>query len=267
MAQQPPILIERVNVPTVTVEQMREVDRLMVEAFGITLLQMMENAGRALAELARWRLGGDVRGRRVVVLAGRGGNGGGGLVAARRLSIWGAAVSVALSHPRDQFDGVPAHQLAIVERLGLPVSSTADVENLAERPAADQAGNDAALPEADLVLDALVGYSLRGAPRGPVAALIRTANASGARILALDVPSGLDGDTGEALDPTIRANATLTLALPKTGLLRPAARAWIGDLYLADISVPAAVYRRLGLPVETIFAQSDIVRLALDRSA
>jgi len=88
-------------IPTVTVDQMREVDRLMMEEFQIGLLQMMENAGRALAVRARQVLGGDVRGAHVVVLAGRGGNGGGGLTAARRLSIWGADVSVILSGPAD----------------------------------------------------------------------------------------------------------------------------------------------------------------------
>lgn len=85
------------NMPVVTREQMREVDRLMIEEFGIQLLQMMENAGLNLAELARLHLDGKPAGRRVVVLAGQGNNGGGGLTAARRLSAWGANVEVVLS--------------------------------------------------------------------------------------------------------------------------------------------------------------------------
>jgi NAD(P)H-hydrate epimerase len=96
-------------IPTVTVDQMREVDRLMMEELQIGLLQMMENAGRALAEQARRFLGGDVRSTQVVVLAGRGGNGGGGLAAARRLSIWGADAAVILGAPRAEFQGVPLH--------------------------------------------------------------------------------------------------------------------------------------------------------------
>jgi NAD(P)H-hydrate epimerase len=92
-----------------------------------------------------------------------------------------------------------------------------------------------------------------------VAVLIRAANASGCPMLALDLPSGLDGDSGEASNPTIRATETLTLALPKRGLLAPAARPWVGRLHLADISVPAEVYRRLGLTVGPIFAESDII--------
>jgi NAD(P)H-hydrate epimerase len=237
-------------IPTVTVDQMREVDRLMMEEVEISLLQMMENAGRALATQARQPLGGDVRGRRIVVLAGRGGNGGGGLAAARRLFIWGADVWVVLGQEAEAMQGVPAQQLAILAHLGVPVRGPG------------QAGPDeSTLRSADLILDALIGYSLRGAPREPIAALIRVANAAGPPVLALDIPSGLDGDTGAASEPTIRAVTTLTLALPKAGLLQPAARAWVGDLYVADISVPEVAYRRLGLSVGPIFARADIVRV------
>lgn len=234
------------GVTSVSVDQMREVDRLMIEEAGISLVQMMENAGRSLATHARGMSGGDVRGRRIVVLAGRGGNGGGGLAAARRLAVWGAAVTVVLAQSRDDMRGVPRQQLAILEWIGIPVRLAAD--GIADMVAST-----------DLVIDALIGYSLRGAPAGPVAALIRAANASGRPMLALDLPSGLDGDSGHPSDPTIRATETLTLALPKRGLLVPAARSWVGRLHLADISVPEKVYRRLGLTVGPIFAESDIV--------
>jgi len=229
---------------------MREVDRLMTEEVGISLLQMMENAGRCLATHARGVVGGDARGRQIVVLAGRGGNGGGGLVAARRLLGWGARVTVVLAQPRDEMRGVPGQQLTILEWIGVPVRVAAD-------------GITDLLAGADLVIDALIGYSLRGAPAGPVAALIRAANGSGRPALALDLPSGLDGDSGEASNPTIRATETLTLALPKRGLLAPAARPWVGQLHLADISVPERVYHRLGLTVGPIFAESDIISIDL----
>jgi NAD(P)H-hydrate epimerase len=238
------------GVTSVSVDQMREVDRLMTEEVGISLLQMMENAGRCLATHARGMLGGDARGRQVVVLAGRGGNGGGGLAAARRLVVWGAAVTVVLAQSREDMRGVPGQQLTILEWIGIPVRLSAD-------------GISELFAGADLVIDALIGYSLRGAPAGPVAALIRAANASARPMLALDLPSGLDGDRGEASDPTIRATETLTLALPKRGLLAPAARPWVGQLHLADISVPEKVYRRVGLTVGPIFARSDIIPIDL----
>ena len=233
---------------SVTVDQMREVDRLMVDEMGISLLQMMENAGRSLAEQARRMLGGDIAGRRINMLAGPGGNGGGGMAAARRLSIWGAEVAVVLGQPRDQIRDVPAQQLATLDRMELEIRDPKET-------GAEEAGT------AELVIDALIGYSLRGAPNEPIASLIRQTNAAGTPVLALDIPSGLNADTGEPSDPTIRAAATLTLALPKVGLLGPAARAWTGDLYLADISVPPAVYRRLGLAVGPIFRRQDIVPL------
>ncbi len=235
-------------IPAVTVAQMREVDRLMTETLGITLEQMMENAGGALAELARRRPGG-VRGERIAVLAGPGGNGGGALVAARRLCGWGATISVALATTRSGLHEVTAHQLAILERM--------EIEIL-EPPALPEFAPSA------LIVDGVFGYSLAGAPRGRAATLIEAANASGRPILALDMPSGLRARSGVPSEPTIRAHQTLTLALPKTGLLDPRARPYVGDLFLADISVPALVYRRIGLDVGPIFADADIVRLTFD---
>jgi NAD(P)H-hydrate epimerase len=225
---------------------MREVDRLMVEEIRIELLQMMENAGRCLAQHVRSELGGDVRRRRVAVLAGRGGNGGGGLAAARRLAIWGADVTVLLGQEAEAVQGVPGHQLAILQRIGVPIKGPGQTTS-------------ADLESAEHLVDALIGYSLQGVPGGAVAGLIVTANASGRSITALDIPSGLPGDSGIALEPTIRAATTLTLALPKVGLLRPEAAPYVGRLYLADISVPPVVYSRLGLSIENVFGESDIV--------
>ncbi len=234
----------------ITTDQMREVDRAMIEDFGIELIQMMENAGRALALLARDRSGGSVVGRRVVVLAGKGNNGGGGLVAARRLAAWGADVAVILTDGPERFDGVPAHQLGILQAMHLPIH-VAPIDDL---------------PPADLILDALIGYGLRGAPREPAATLIRQANASDAPIIALDTPSGLDTTSGQAFDPVIHASATLTLALPKTGLFTNADRAVVGEIFLADISVPPLLYQRMGLDVGLLFAESDIVHIDAERA-
>lgn len=234
-------------IPAVTAAQMREVDRIMVEDLGISLLQMMENAGRALAELTRIHLSG-VRRRRILVLAGRGGNGGGGMVAARRLAIWGGEVRIVLSQPEAELAGWPARQMASLRAMGLPIHHHGELASLVR--------------QADLVLDALIGYSLDGPPREPEASLIRAANASGVPILALDLPSGLDPDSGAPHDPTILATRTLTLALPKAGLLRPDAARWVGELWLADISVPPAAYAKFGVAPGPLFAESDLIRIA-----
>ena len=109
---------ERARVPSITTEQMREVDRLMVEEYGIVLLQMMENAGRNLARLAA-TLAAESRDRSVLVLAGKGNNGGGGMVAARHLSNMGGRVCVILPVAVRELVDVPAHQASILQRMGV----------------------------------------------------------------------------------------------------------------------------------------------------
>lgn len=221
----------------------------MIEDYHIALIQMMENAGRNLAHLARKRfLGSSPVGKQVVVLAGAGGNGGGALICARRLHNWGANVRAYLTKPRNDFTGVPAHQLDILERMNVPVMpADAVVDEIAP----------------DLIVDGVIGYSLSGAPRGTAAELIRWANAQRSPILALDTPSGLYTTTGVAHDPVIRATATMTPALPKAGLVAPGTVIYVGELYLADISVPPELYASLalGLSIGPIFAEDNIVRI------
>lgn len=242
----------RDDLPYLTVPQMIEVDRAMMEDFGIDLVRMMENAGRALAHLVRIRFfEGDPRGRKAVVLAGTGGNGGGALVCARRLYTWGADTRVFLAWPRRRFASVSTQQLEILRRMGV---------RFAEGPPLT------GTPRPDLVVDGVIGYSLKGPPRGTAAALIRWADGQGAPVLSLDVPSGFDLSTGTALEPAVRASATLTLALPKEGLRAPGAEQYVGELYLADIGVPPSLYGGPGLRLEVgpAFSTSDILRLRQD---
>ncbi len=237
------------RVAWLTTAQMIEVDRAMIQDYGIELIQMMENAGRNLAHLARERfLDGDPQGKKVVVMAGTGGNGGGALVCARHLHNWGAQVSVHLTSPVEKLARIPAHQLAILRRMDVPI-------NLAAEMSPTISG--------DLVVDGVIGYSLRGTPYGAAAVLIRWANEQEAPILALDAPSGVDTTTGTVFDPAIRATATMTLALPKVGLRAPGVEDQVGELYLADISVPPSLYFNLGigLQVGSIFSEREIVRL------
>jgi NAD(P)H-hydrate epimerase len=211
---------------------MREVDRVAVEVFGLGILQMMENAGRNLALNALDMLG-RARGW-VAVLAGAGGNGGGGLCCARHLHNHGVEVRVVLSKAADELRGAARGQLDILRAAGLePVAAQHAVE---------------AVAQADLTVDALVGYSLSGAPRGRVSELIEVCNHHSARTLSLDVPSGLDATSGRAPGLVVRPERTLTLALPKTGLLHAP-----GALYLGDIGIPPAVYVSLGLSFAPFF--------------
>ncbi len=155
------------TVPAVTADQMREVDRLMIEEYGIALVQMMENAGRNLARLAA-RIAGGAGGRRFAVLAGKGNNGGGGLAAARHLGNMGATVQVAITSA--DLGEVPSQQASILRAMGyepLDVSALSDERQLSR------------LGDADVIIDAIIGYSLAGAPQGAAAVLVEAANAAG----------------------------------------------------------------------------------------
>ena len=237
------------SIPCITTEQMVEVDRLMVEEYGIKLIQMMENAGRQLARLSvEEHLDRNPAGKVVLVLAGSGGNGGGALVCARNLHNWGADVEVVLSKPVSGYSGVIRAQVEILKSYPLQIHMARELK-------------DIKIP--DLIIDGIIGYSLEGAPRGVAAEMINWANQKDCPILALDVPSGLDASTGEAFSPAIHAATTMTLALPKTGL-KLAGKMYVGKLYLADIGVPPELYASssLGLSVGPIFKQEEIIHLA-----
>ncbi len=213
-----------IDVPAVTTAEMRELDRIAMKEIGPNLFQMMENAGRSLARMAIEVLGAGWQTAKIVVLAGRGGNGGGGICAARHLANRRANVVLSLSDP-DHLGDVPAFQRKIFrETQGREVEAARIVH---ERP--------------HLILDGLLGYNLLDAPRGTAADLIRWANGTHAPILALDLPSGVEATTGDTPGECINARWTMTLALPKTGLLRASA----GDLFLADIGIPEGAYRRV----------------------
>ena len=234
--------VDGADLPWITVDQMREVDRVAIE-LGLTLPRMMENAGGNLAALARAMLGGDLAGRRVVVLSGPGGNGGGGMVAARRLAGGRAEVEVRLGTAPDELAPVPREQYELLLAFGVPVRVGAG-----------------GLEPPDLLIDSLLGYSQSGAPRGGIAGLVEAAGQG--PVLALDVPTGLELETGSVLGPAIAAAATMTLALPKRGLASEEGRDRVGELYLADISIPSAVYERLGIPYEAPFRKGPLVAVS-----
>lgn len=251
------------DVPTVTASQMAEVDRVAIHEYGIAIEMLMENASAAVATAARVLLD-DVEGKRIVCLAGSGNNGGDALGTARRLHGWGAEVSCVLSAPVERVGPTTRTQYEILRRLRVVVSTpglrAAATEGRSE--ASPTGASDApGLAEADLIVDGLLGYSVRGSPRGRVEGLIVEANRSRAPILAIDVPSGLDPDTGEPLGVAIRAACTVTLALPKAGIVRGPARSLVGELLLADIGIPAAAYERFGIDARRCFVSGDLVRV------
>jgi NAD(P)H-hydrate epimerase len=238
------------KLPWLTTAQMIEVDCLMEQYYHIELKQMMENAGRSLARLAVERFFRQSGKRKKVrILAGSGGNGGGALVAARRLSGWGFKVEVYLSKTVEKLSPVTFQQYQIIQKIGVNVHSGDDL--LQASPC-------------DLVIDGMIGYRLSGDPQGLTVKMILWANDQPAPIIALDTPSGLDLTTGTFSGPVIKADATLTLALPKVGLRLNTAKAVVGDLFLADIGVPPSLYDALDLGKrvkDNLFKESDILKI------
>lgn len=238
----------------VTAEEMRRLDRLTIEDIGIPAMVLMENAGRAIAEevlRAAGRRSGEMAGsrQRWLVLAGKGNNGGDGFVAARHLLEAGVAVDVALAVPAAELEGEAAAQAAIATRMGVPCldASTAGVPLHWERYSG--------------VVDALLGTGAAGAPREPYAALIRAANASGLPIVAADIPSGMDADTGAVHDPCIRAVSTVALAFLKRGLIQYPGAGYAGSILTAPIGIPARLAVEEG--VKARYVTPDTVEEAL----
>jgi NAD(P)H-hydrate epimerase len=217
-----------IEVPAVTADQMREVDRIAIEETGPNLYQMMENAGRNLAAMTIRLLGPDWRGDKIVVLAGTGGNGGGGICGARHLANRGGEVMVVVSD-ESRLGEVPAQQLATYRGSNGRVLDPGELGGIGP----------------SLIVDAVIGYSLSGPPRGAALHMIEWAKNEEVAALSLDVPSGIDSTTGEAPGDHVIASLTMTLALPKTGL----DAAVVGELWLADIGIPGETYRRAGLRV------------------
>jgi len=238
------------NPPAITADQMRMVDQLMIDSYGIQLEQMMEMAGRNLADLAFDLLEGETS-PKIVVVCGGGHNGGGGLVAARHLYNRGADVSVMLTTEADRLKTVSAQQWYTLKQLSIRLITNNSTYELG------------LFREADLIIDAIIGYGLSGQPSGIPAHVIREIlNSQNRNVLSLDVPSGLNATDGSFTELCIKARATMTLALPKTGLIDPNVKQCVGDLYLADIGVPPDLYTKIGLPPQLIFSKKPFISIS-----
>jgi NAD(P)H-hydrate epimerase len=223
-----------------TREQVRRVDRLAIERLGIPGVVLMENAGRAVAEqVLRIEAGAvqrDPRSVSVVVLCGGGNNGGDGYVAARHLHNADIAVTIFAASDPAKLSGDAAAHYAIAAKMGLPCRRVLDEEQL-----------EAALPEltaANVFVDALLGTGFKGELRPHLAALIRRCNAltlENRRMVAVDVPSGLDCDTGAPSQATVRADVTVTFVAPKRGFVTERAKPFLGRIVVASIGTPPSL--------------------------
>jgi len=212
-----------IKVIAITLEQMKEIDRIAIEELGPNLYQMMENAGRNLSELSIKVLGEDKK-ENVLILAGTGGNGGGGICAARHLANRGYNVSVCLTD-LENLKEVTAYQMHILKSTNAKIISIADLQN--EKP--------------DLIIDAIIGYNLNGEPKGNALSMIKWISNQLSIVISLDVPSGIDATYGVKSKYFVKPDLTLTLALPKTGLLPELT----GELFLGDLGITQSVYKKV----------------------
>lgn len=212
----------------VTTAQMREMDRATIEDYGLPGIVLMENAGRAVAEAAARLL--PKSGGRVLVLAGKGNNGGDGFVAARHLAGQGLEVAVMLFCATADLQGDAATNCQYALRIGLTVVEEPDDETLT-----------GALELADVVIDALLGTGVRGEVTGRLREVIELLDECGAPVVAVDLPSGLDADTGAVLGAAVQADATVTFGFAKQGLVQYPGKAYCGELQVVDIGLPPAL--------------------------
>jgi NAD(P)H-hydrate epimerase len=207
-------------------DQVRSIDRRAIEEFGLSGLVLMENAGRGCVDVL-CRLG--CRGP-VAVVCGKGNNAGDGFVIARHLDLRGIAVKVLLLGSPAELRGDAAVNYAIAVKSDLPIIDLSG--------AWDDAQFEAELAGAEWIVDALLGTGATGAPRSPWDDAIRLMNTCRAHKLAVDLPSGLDCDTGIPADPTLRADHTCTFVARKAGFDNPAAAEYLGTVHVLDIGAP-----------------------------
>lgn len=222
-----------------TRHEVRELDRLAIDDYGLSGLVLMENAGAGVArQMAAERAAGPV-----AIACGRGNNGGDGFVIARHLSALGHAVRILLASVPEAYRGDAAVNLRIAQRSGLEFRGLAD---------ADAQTWQHELTGTPWIVDALLGTGASGAPRAAVAAAIAAINAARrgsptTRVVAVDVPSGLDADTGDTPGVCVRADLTVSFVAEKAGFANPAAAVWTGPVYVAAIGAPASLLSRYGL--------------------
>lgn len=215
---------------------MRELDRTVIENYDLTAEVLMENAGYQVADFLRSEFSTDVK---IAFVCGQGNNGGDGFTAARRLASWGYQVQVYTPFEKNELSDLALRKLEAVEKI-------------------EDIRVESDFPTANIYVDALIGYGLEGAPRGPADGAVRKIRDWGAEIVSIDVPTGIDADTGEVHKPAVKPNYTISLGLPKKGLDD---RGDAGKILLADIGIPPQAMEEVGVEKTRFFENSSLVEL------
>lgn len=223
-------------IPLVTAEQMRALDQSAMEGYRIPSMVLMERAGYGVFErLREWFA--PLERKRVAVVCGKGNNGGDGLVIARYLWESGAPTHIFLLAPPSTFKGDAAVQWQIVHRLGIPTTQWSE------------AVSDQPFEAFDLIVDALLGTGVKGEVEGLLREAIEAINRSGLPIVAVDIPSGLEADTGHTLGAAVQATYTVTMGLPKRGFFLAEGIRHVGQWAVAEIGIPKQELRSVSTGV------------------
>lgn len=230
----------------VTAAQMAEIDQSLDTAIGLSIVASTERAGLLIANHVRQLLE-TLSGKRVLVLTGGGHNGADSLATARQLQSWGAEVVALLDQSRSELSPFTLQQLELAEQYGVRGFEPG-----------------ALLPQADIVIDGLIGYGLEGAVlKEATRELIFASAQYKVPHLSIDIPSGLDATTGRATTPAYRASHTITLAYPKTGLVKQYSPALVGELWIADVGIPPRWWQKYNLTPPD-FSKSSLIRYKTD---
>ncbi len=216
----------------VTAEEMQAVDRYTIDTLNLIGRVLMENAGRAVFAAIRehWA---PLAGKRAVVLCGKGNNGGDGFVVARYLQNAGVACEICLVGATGDVRGDAAANYLILTRLGYTVQEFQAIEAMPD------------LHQADFIVDALLGTGVRGPLQGLMAQIVTRINDSGRPVIAIDLPTGMNADTGEVAGPCVKAQLTVTIGCCKQGLLFSPAREHAGEVIVAEVGFPDAAFQRV----------------------
>lgn len=215
--------------------EVRQVDQVAIEEFGIPGVVLMENAGRGAAERIAERA--EIAGASVVILCGTGNNGGDGYVIARHLEIAGFQVRLVSLVPIEKLGGDARVNADIAVRSGMSIEIVTTSEDC-----------ERGMRGADVIVDCLLGTGATGEPRGVYGDAVRIANRARARRVAIDIPTGLDCDSGQPSETTFRADLTVTFVATKDGFASEAAKPFLGEVVVEGIGVPKVILDRFGVP-------------------
>lgn len=231
----------------VTTQQMRDIDRVTIETFGIPGLDLMERAGQGVVDAIEGTLI-DIEGNRCAIICGKGNNGGDGFVVARLLTRRGSKVETYLLGKKEEMSGDAKTNLDRFLEMGGEIREIDHIDQISSPLTAD------------IVVDAIFGTGIKGEVRGLPAEVIELMNRSKGTVVAVDAPSGLNTDTGAIEGPCVRAEVTATMGLPKIGLLLYPGKAYAGRIEVVDIGVPSQVIEKAGLAIEHL-EQNDIASI------